>query len=272
MLRRPPFGIVVVVATTAMLAAVSSCSLVSDFDNVAGVRPDDAGVDTIVDPDVADGGDGSGVFTCAGGDKLVCSTFDEGAVDKGGWTIEIAGNGSATLDASQYTSPPASFHAKIGSAPDKQKIGAIINQRITTGPFKTLVYAFDMRLLSCVSEGSGGSVTLAALQPSTQLAFGLVLVDTNRVAFAQSRLITGQFTATPLTIQPSREWTRFEMRISINTTAAHATVTANGAVAFDGDIDTGSPASSMPLNLGANATGPVKGCDVVYDNVAFSKE
>jgi hypothetical protein len=254
------------------LVATSSCSLLSDFDNVAGVRPDDAGTDTFVEPEAGEAGEASAPFSCAGGGKLVCSTFDEGAVDKGGWTIEITGNGTTSLDASQYTSPPASFHAKIGSAADKVKIGAIINQRVVTGPFKTLVYAFDMRLLSCTSEGSGGSVTLAALQPSTQLAFGLVLIDTNKVAFAQSRLLSGQFTATPLTVQPSREWTRFEMRISISTTAAHASVTANGVVAFDGDIDTGSPASSMPLNLGANATGPVKGCDVVYDNVAFSKE
>lgn len=269
MLRRPlsTLGLATVVAFVG-----ASCSLVSDFDGVAGTRPDDAGLDTSgeIDPDGIP--ETSTKFSCADGDKLVCSTFDEGAVDRGGWKLELTGSGTATLDASQYTSPPASFHSKIGSAPKDARIGATISQKVTTGAFTTLVYAFDMRLLSCTSDGTGGSITLAAIQPSSQLVFGLVVVDTNKLSFAQLRLLGGQFQATPLTLQPSREWKRFEIRIAINATAAHASVTVDGETTFDGDVDPASPASTTLLNLGANATGPIKGCDVVYDNVAFRKE
>jgi len=269
MLRRPLTTLV-----TATLVAIvgASCSLVSDFDNVAGTRPDDAGVD---EPIVVDEGgipEASVAFTCAGGDKLVCTTFDEGAVDRGGWEIEITGNGTATLDASQYTSPPASFHSKIGAAAKDVKIGATISQKVTTGAFTTLVYSFDLRMLSCLSETNGGSVTLAAIQPSNQLAFGLVLVNTNQVTFAQLKLLSGRFESTPLTVQPSREWKRFEVRISLSSTVGRAKVTVDGVTAYEGDTDTATTTATTLLNLGANATGAVKACDVVYDNVSFRKE
>ncbi len=252
-------------------ACIASCSLLSDFDNVAGVRPPDAGEDAV---EVAEGGDtsvdGSAPFTCLDGKKLVCTSFDEGAVDRGGWKIEVAPGGTVQLDATQFTSPPASFHSKIPSLAKGESLGAIISQKLSVGPFTTLFYGFDMRILSCASEGNGGSVTLAVLQPSRTL-LGIVLIDTNLVSFARLPQ-GGVFTPTPMSPQPGKDWIRVEMRVSTTASSAHARVTLGASVVFDDDIEPGAPFATVTLNLGANGSGPVKGCDVVYDNVAFGKE
>jgi hypothetical protein len=256
----------------AALAAtsVTGCLLTSDFDGIAGTPP----------PPVVDAGDTSVVdatdpntFPCLPGAHLICSNFDEGPLENSGWIADRNGPGSrAALDNTLFHSPSAAFHSTIGMAATGIKTGGILRQTPAIGVFKELIFAFDIRMIACMSQGSGGSITLAAIQPSDAIAFGIVLLDTNQYSFAEVDLKTGKFTPSPFNTQLKlNTWTRMTIKISLSTSAAHAVVTLDGATVVDADQTPGQASPSVLLNIGANATGPIAGCDVLYDNVTFDR-
>ena len=266
-------GLGAVVIVGGVIAASAGCLLTSDFDGIAGTRSDAAApsVDSGIE---ADAPEASAAFPCNPGEHLLCNNFDTGPIDNSGWVVGLTGLGSkAVLDTTFFHSPPAGFRSTIGALVKGMNAGGILRQTPAIGTFKTLIYAFDMRVLSCASLGNGGSVTLAAMQPSGAVAFGVVLIDTNVYSFAQLDLTQGTFTPEPFTVAPKADtWQRVEIRLSLNASAAHAVVMLDANKVVDVDEVPGTPSPSILLNIGANATGPISGCDVVYDNVTFDRQ
>ena len=263
-------GAIGLAAIGLVATGIAGCLLTSDFNGVAGSRTDAGDLDASADADGAD----PNAFPCDPGAHLSCINFDQGPLDKSGWVVQKTGASSkAALDTTIFRSPPDGFHSTIGSAAKAFNVGGILRQTPSLGKFRTLIYAFDMRIHSCESLGMGGSVTLAAFQPSDAVAFGIVLVDTNVYTFAQVDVKAGTFTPTPFSVAPKLDtWARITIRLALSSVAAHVVVMLDDQKVVDAEQVAALPGPNVLLNLGANATGPISGCDVVYDNVTFDTD
>ncbi len=253
----------------------SACYVTADFSGIA----DGKGLADADTPDVAigaeAGGDAAVPFNC-NGSHLICSTFDNGALDSDGWTIQQTDGGTSNLTTNEYVSPPASFHSLIKSNNSAAILqGAYLSQRVRPLiNWKTLDFSFDFRLTSCSAKGGG--ITIFALSPSTEAVFGL-LYGNNGLVWGQVVTNVGDggslFIPATLTQQPKlKEWIRIDVKLS-NPAAAMVDITFNGVPVLKAQTQVPfMAAGNAVVSLGPDGSGTNAQCEMAFDNVTFDSQ
>jgi hypothetical protein len=261
------------------LTIVDACYLTSDFSGVAdGVRPSAEGGDA----EIADAGGGgsptdageAGPFSCANGNHAVCSTFDNGALTSDGWKVQTLGSGQASLDSTQFVSPPSSFRSVVPTNAGTQHWSGIIFQSvIVPTTYTTLTYAFDFRLTSCTSSGSG--MTVVAINPNPQHTLGMLITKSG---LEWGEAVAGpdggsMFTPATLTKQPNAgTWMRITITINNPSNPTVDISYDDKSVLSAHPFTPFTPSGTVLLNLGNNGSGPNGECDIAYDNVVFDRQ
>ena len=256
-------------------AVGSACYLTADFNGVAdGKALGDAGTS---DAQAESGltADGAVAFNCLGS-HLICSTFDNGALDSDGWTIRQTDGGTVNLTTNEYVSPPASFHSLILSNNSASVLqGAFLTQKVRPMVgWKTLDFSFDFRLAGC--NGKGGGITVLAISPSTEAVFGLVFGN-NGLMWGQVVTNVGDggslFIPSQLTQQPKlKEWIRIDVKLS-NPAKATVDITFDGVPVLKAQSQAPfTPAGNNVVSLGPDGTGTNAQCEMAFDNVTFDSQ
>lgn len=265
----------VLVALIALCGA--GCLLTNSFDNVAGVRPVDAGdldVDASPDPDA----DGPTAPWCVSQSPVHqnCVDFDEGSLSGGGFTTSISNGGTVTLDTSQFSSAPAAFLTHIPAQIGITNSSGILVANLKIAP--TAVHlGFDIRISDCRSAGGNGAITLAVMAPTRAVTYGLVIQPSNTIAFGEQLAGDAGMGFVPhnlVTAPQAGVWTRMTIDLTLTPGAAtNATVKVGDTVALattlSGVVLDGSP---FLVNLGAFVTGPTGACEIDFDNVTFDSD
>jgi hypothetical protein len=262
------------------LTFVEACYLTSDFSGIAdGTRPpaegggDDAQVVDAGTP-ASDSGD-AGPFSCANTSYAVCTTFDDmGALASGGWKVQMLGSGQASLDPSQFVSPPNSFRSLVPANSTTQHWSAIIFQPVMVPTtYTTLTYAFDFRLTTCTSSGSG--MTVMAINPNPQHTLGMLITKSGLEWGEAVADGDGGSVFNPATLgkQPvSGVWMRITTIIKNPANPTIDILYDDKPVLSAHPFTPFTPASQILLNLGNNGSGPNSNCDIAYDNVVFDRQ
>lgn len=255
-----------VVAGLSALGGVAGCLLVSDFDGVAGVRPD--GVEGGEAGD--DGGADAALSPCATGSHVVCSDFDHagGGFPVPGWNNADGDGGTLSLADTRSVTAPLSLNAKVlgnGGSPS-----AYLYRTPFVGAFTALTISFDMFIVECPAQGS--SLTLAYIEPSAKSSFGFVMLASGVQAVGAG--LNGAFTFFTLERQvPDQVWSHVVYRILVkDASTAHFVVTVDGQKSVDTDVPSSAMKTTVLLNLGILGTTAPKGCEIAFDNYVFDKE
>jgi hypothetical protein len=249
----------------------SACYLTSDFNGIADGKPtaSDAGDEAAVLDSGAEAA--TPPLTCTPGQHLICSTFDNGALDGDGWSIKLSTGATATLTTSEFVTPPTSFQSIIPANTSTTTLGmALLTQKVAPKTnWTTLTFAFDFRLTAC--SGENGGITILALTPGTNTVFGLV--------FASQGLEWGQlvsfvdggqtFVSAKLAQPKLKTWTRIQITIA-NPANPVVDITYDGvSVLAAHPSQAFSPTTLSAVSLGLDGSGVNTQCDVAFDNVTF---
>ena len=266
--------------------SLAGCLLTSSFDDVAGVRPDGGAFDAANAADaveeiaVSSGGDDAGVEAstlgfCASAVPAhrTCADFDDGKLEMGGWGSHGMLGGTATLDTVDFVSPPASFRSKLPALLANGESAGILFQNVGAKP-SAMRYAFDLRIVSCLSRGGNGSIAIAQILPTEATLYKLVIRPSNLIEFLEVPQETdaGSSASHALLGQPKvGEWTRVVWKMTVAEAGSQVELTFAGKPVLALTTTYGIKLDGTPivLNLGASAIGPTDPCDIEFDNVTF---
>lgn len=241
-------------------AAAGGCLLTTNFDGVAGVRPEGGG-------EAGDASEAAAASPCSVSDHLVCNDFDQpgGGFPVPGWNQSFNDAGALTLDSTSSVSPPSALHAKVRGTGT-----AYLFRQVFVGIFTSLIITFDIKIVSCPAQGN--SLTLVFAQPSAKASFGFALLSSGVQAIGSS--INGATTFFALEKQiPDDTWAHVVYRILVkDVSTAHFTLTVDGMRVVDTDAPSAAMLQTALLNLGVNGSGAPNGCEIAFDNYVLDKE
>lgn len=256
-------------------AFASACYLTADFNGIA----DGKGQSDASTPETSDGVDAGpdapAPFSC-NGSHLICSTFDNGALDSDGWSIRQTDGGTANLSTNEYVSPPASFHSVIvannsvsvlQAAFLTQKVRPLIN-------WKVLDFTFQLRVTSCTAKDNG--ITILALTPSSEAVFGLVYAN-NGLVWGQVVTNIGDggqlFIPSLLSHQPKlKEWILVDIKLQ-NPASPTVDITFDGVPVLNAAKQVAfTPGGNAIVSLGPDGSGTNAQCEMAFDNVRFDSQ
>lgn len=251
------------IAVAIAASVAGGCLLTSDFDGVAGARPDgEGGAEGGADVD-------AGSSPCAAGDHVVCTDFDHagGAFPPPGWNSNVGDGGALLMDDTTSISPPRSLSARLEGA---NSPSAYITRQAFIASFKTLTLAFDTRIETCPAQGK--SITVAYVEPSTRVSFGLVFLSSGVQAVGAS--VNGVPTFFQLQKQiPEQTWSHVVLRMELrDASTSHLTVTVDGATSVDTDAPGGPAKASVQINLGLVGAGVSAPCEMRFDDYVLDRE
>jgi len=253
------------IAVAIAASVAGGCLLTSDFDNVAGDRPSaEGGTEGGAD---AEAGASS---PCATGDHVVCTDFDHagGSFPPPGWNSTLGDGGVLVMDDTTSISPPRSLSARLEGANSPSAF--ITRQAFIASAFKTLTVSFSTRIATCPAQGK--SITIAYVEPSSRVSFGLVFLSSGVQAIGAS--VNGTPTFFQLQKQiPEETWSKVVMRIELrDASTSHLTVTVDGATSVDTDAPGGPTKSSVQINLGLVGNGVSAPCEMRFDDYVLDRD